>query len=43
MIIIIIIIILRKIRAIFEVQDDKLIILILGIGKRRDIYKNLEV
>jgi len=39
--IIIIIIILRKIRAIFEVQDDKLIIL--GIGKRRDIYKNLEV
>ncbi|RUM58737.1 MAG: plasmid stabilization protein [Persephonella sp.] len=36
-------IISRKIRAIFEVQDDKLIILILRIGKRKDIYKNLEL
>jgi len=31
----------RKIRAIFEVEDNKLIILILRIGKRKDIYKDL--
>ncbi len=33
----------RKIRAIFEVEGDKLIILILRIGKRRDIYKDLDL
>ncbi|RUM58713.1 MAG: plasmid stabilization protein [Persephonella sp.] len=33
----------RKIRAIFEVQDDKLIILIIRIGKRKNIYKDLEL
>ncbi len=32
----------RKIRAIFEVEGDKLIILILRVGKRKDIYKNLD-
>ncbi|SNZ06960.1 mRNA interferase RelE/StbE [Persephonella hydrogeniphila] len=33
----------RKIRAIFEVENDKLIILILRIGKRKNIYKNLNL
>ncbi|WP_457621968.1 type II toxin-antitoxin system RelE family toxin [Persephonella sp.] len=32
----------RKIRAIFEVEGDKLIILILRVGKRKDIYNDLE-
>ncbi len=32
----------RKIRAIFETEDDKLIILILRVGKRKDIYKDLK-
>ena len=32
----------RKIRAIFEVEGNKLIILILRVGKRKDIYKDLE-
>jgi len=36
-------IISRKIRAIFEVENDKLIILILRVGKRKDIYKNLNI
>jgi len=31
----------RKIRAIFEVDGDKLILLILRIGKRKNIYDNL--
>ena len=30
----------RRIRAIFEVEEDRLIILILRIGKRKDIYKD---
>ncbi|MDQ7056044.1 MAG: hypothetical protein Q9M89_06090 [Persephonella sp.] len=33
----------RKIRAIFEVEDDKLIILILRVGRRKDIYKDLKL
>ncbi len=33
----------RKIRAIFEVEGDKLVILILRIGKRKDIYKDLSI
>ncbi|NPA52537.1 MAG: type II toxin-antitoxin system RelE/ParE family toxin [Aquificae bacterium] len=32
----------RKIRAILEVEGDKLVILILRVGKRKDIYKDLE-
>ncbi|WP_029523029.1 type II toxin-antitoxin system RelE/ParE family toxin [Persephonella sp. KM09-Lau-8] len=35
-------IISRKIRAIFEVEGNKIIILILRVGKRKDIYKDLE-
>jgi len=31
----------RKIRVIFQIKNDKLIILILRIGKRKDIYKDL--
>jgi len=31
----------KKIRAIFEVRNDKLIILVLRIGKRKSIYKDL--
>ena len=31
----------RKIRAIFEVKNDRLIILILRVGKRKSIYKDL--
>ncbi|WP_022846774.1 type II toxin-antitoxin system RelE/ParE family toxin [Desulfurobacterium sp. TC5-1] len=34
-------VIARKIRAIFEVKDDELIILILRIGKRKDVYRDL--
>lgn len=33
----------RKIRVIFETEDDKLIILILRVGKRKDIYKDLDL
>jgi len=33
----------RKIRAIFEVDGDKLILLILRIGKRKNIYNNLDL
>lgn len=33
----------RKIRAIFETEDNKLIILILRVGKRKDIYKDLDL
>jgi mRNA interferase RelE/StbE len=29
----------RKIRVIFQLKNDKLIILILRVGKRKDIYK----
>jgi mRNA interferase RelE/StbE len=32
-------VIARKIRAIFEIKDDKLILLILKIGKRKDVYE----
>ena len=31
----------KKIRAIFEVDGDELIILVLRIGKRKDIYRDL--
>jgi len=31
----------RKIRVIFQVKDDKLVILILRIGKRKDFYKEI--
>ena len=31
----------RKIRVIFQVKDDKLVILILRVGKRKDIYKEI--
>jgi len=31
----------RKIRVIFQLKNDKLIILILRVGRRKDIYKNL--
>ena len=31
----------RKIRVIFQIKNDKLIILILRVGKRKDIYKDL--
>jgi len=31
-------VIARRIRAIFEIKDDKLILLILKIGKRKNIY-----
>lgn len=33
----------QKIRAIFEVEGDRLIILILRIGRRKDIYKGLKL
>jgi len=33
-------VIARKIRAIFEVQNDKLIILILRVGKRKNVYND---
>jgi len=33
----------KKIRAIFEVNGNQLIILILRIGKRKDIYKDLDL
>jgi len=32
-------VIARKIRAIFEIQNDELILLVLKIGRRKDIYK----
>ncbi|CUV65674.1 Putative plasmid stabilization system [Sulfurovum sp. enrichment culture clone C5] len=32
-------VIARRIRAIFELQNDKLILLILKIGRRKDIYE----
>ncbi|MCI0501479.1 MAG: type II toxin-antitoxin system RelE/ParE family toxin [Epsilonproteobacteria bacterium] len=32
-------VIARRIRAIFEIQNDKLILLVLKIGKRKDIYE----
>lgn len=31
----------KKIRAIFEVDGDELLILVLRIGKRKDIYRDL--
>ena len=31
-------VIARKIRAIFEIKEDKLILLILKIGKRKNVY-----
>jgi len=31
----------RKIRVIFQIKNDKLVILILRVGKRKDIYKDL--
>jgi len=34
-------VIARKIRAIFEVKEDKLILLILRIGRRKSIYREL--
>ena len=33
----------RKIRAIFEVEGEELIILILRVGKRKDVYKDLDI
>ena len=33
----------RKIRAIFEVEGEELIILILRVGKRKDVYKDLDL
>ena len=35
-------VIARKIRAIFEVKDKKLIILILRVGKRKDVYRSFQ-
>ena len=32
-------VIARRIRAIFEIENDKLIFLVLKIGRRKDIYK----
>jgi len=32
-------VIARRIRAIFEIENDKLILLVLKIGRRKDIYK----
>lgn len=32
-------VIARRIRAIFEVQNEKLILLVLKIGRRKDIYE----
>ena len=32
-------VIARKIRAIFEIKDDKVILLVLKIGRRKDVYK----
>ena len=32
-------VIARRIRAIFELQNDKLILLVLKIGRRKDIYE----
>ncbi|KIM02756.1 MAG: plasmid stabilization protein [Sulfurovum sp. AS07-7] len=32
-------VIARRIRAIFEIQNDRLILLILKIGRRKDIYE----
>ena len=34
-------VIARKIRAIFEVKIEELIILILRVGKRKDVYRDL--
>ena len=34
-------IIARKIRAIFEVNNSQLVILILRVGKRKNVYRNL--
>lgn len=34
-------IIARKIRAIFEVNNRQLVILILRVGKRKNVYRNL--
>ncbi|WP_457602552.1 type II toxin-antitoxin system RelE family toxin [Nitratifractor sp.] len=31
-------VIARKIRAIFEIENDKLILLVLKIGRRKDVY-----
>lgn len=31
-------VIARKIRAIFEIQNDRLILLVLKIGRRKDVY-----
>jgi len=31
-------VIARKIRAIFEIKDDKVILLVLKIGRRKDVY-----
>jgi len=31
----------RKIRVIFQIKNDKLVILILRVGKRKNIYKDL--
>lgn len=32
-------VIARRIRAIFEIENDELILLVLKIGRRKDIYK----
>ncbi len=32
-------VIARKIRAIFEIENDELILLVLKIGRRKDIYR----
>jgi mRNA-degrading endonuclease RelE of RelBE toxin-antitoxin system len=34
-------VIARKVRAIFKIKNNELIILILRIGKRKNVYKNL--
>jgi mRNA interferase RelE/StbE len=31
-------VIARRIRAIFEIQDEKLVLLVLRIGRRKDVY-----
>ncbi len=32
-------VIARRIRAIFEIQDEKIVLLVLKIGRRKDIYE----
>jgi mRNA interferase RelE/StbE len=32
-------VIARRIRAVFEIQDEKIILLVLKIGRRKDVYR----